>query len=545
MPFDILDNNALGAFSAPTYEQYHNEADRQNAQVNRAMDIGNANEYQKAVQTKTQEAQQKAQEAQQAAQQAEQLKQDAIRAAVPQFSQEALLRANGQLTQLKQGYAQAMAAGDADTANRIAQSADALRKHYENIGMSGLFGADEYNADQAATVLQAQQGQAMQSFLDMASPKEVYIQKQREYLQRGYNENEAKTFAARDADEYQAKWERQALGAAYNYGVGDNALNNNGIRILSGLSAYNPNMAAIGFKSYGLPVDEYNHLWGVRKANVAADIANKQMGLKHGYDIDSMLTRGSINRELTALQGANNIQAQNNATDNAIRQMTAQFGLNQQQQENLWNFARENPELFATLYSKSATSKSGNNGDSKKNNDEIKTRIKNLQDYVKRAEAQGKTDTEEYKTASRQLKNLQLYGDENGQIIDAFNGDWAHDEEIINRLWDNMRDDGYGEQQIAEKVYEYALSCGVSQEMAEAYGNSVLADGLKVNFSGDNTKTPEQPQYIASTINYENQNKDKAPERIEQGKRNVYNFNPSANPNFYGNNYYPLYNIQR
>lgn len=370
MPFDILGNNALGAFNAPTYEQYRSEADRQNRQVNQAMDIGNANEYQKAVQTKTQEAWQKAQEAHQAAQQAEQLKQDAVRAAVPQFSQEALLRANGQLTQLKQGYAQAMAAGDADTANRIAQSADALRKYYTDMGMSGLFGADEYNADQAATVLQAQQGQAMQSFLDMASPKEVYIQKQREYLQRGYNEDEAKTFAARDADEYQAKWERQALGAAYNYGVGNNALNNNGIRILSGLSAYNPNMAAIGFKSYGTPLDEYNHLWGERNANTAATIANNQMGLKHGYDIENMLTQGNINRELTALQGANqinainaqganNIQAQNNATDNAIRQMTAQFGLNQQQQENLWNFARENPELFATLYSKSTTSKSG------------------------------------------------------------------------------------------------------------------------------------------------------------------------------------------
>lgn len=331
-----------------------------------------------AEQAKFEQAQmEQAQKAEQA-QRAKQAEKWVINAMVPKVSQEGLLRLNSQINGYKAGYEQAAKAGDMETAQMYADQANALRQHLAKQGITGIFGADEYNAAQGNAVLQAQQSMAMQNFFDMESPTEVYNRKIRDYLQRGYNENDSKTLAARDADEYQAKWERQALGAAYNYGVGNNVINNNGMRILSTLSGYNPQAAAIGFKSYGLPIDEYNHLWGERNANTAANIANEQLGLKHNYGIEDMLTQGGIKENLIRAQNDANIQAQNNATDNAIRQMGAQFGFNQQQQEWLLNTYHENPEAFMAIFgSKGGSDSKGNSGGDKKKLSAAEEKIKN------------------------------------------------------------------------------------------------------------------------------------------------------------------------
>jgi len=481
------------------------------------------------------------------ARRADQAAKEAIAAAVPQtqFSQEAILRANGQLTGLKRGYQQAAQAGDMQTAQIYANQAKALRDYFTKQGMTGLFGADEYDANQADAVLQAQQGQAMQSFLDMASPKEVYIQKQREYLQKGFNEDEARTLAANDADEYQGKWERTALGAAYNYGVGNNFINQNGMRILSNLASYNPDAAAIGFKSYGLPVDLARQDLAQRSAYTAADIARNAAAQKHGFDLERLFSQGNINENLLYAQGKVERANNDNLTDNNIRLAQAQQENTQRAIEMLANqyiAAGATPEVAVAQAARDVLTSVNNNnsgggskkkGSSKNSDDDAKAleqRKKDLKSYIDLARKTKSTEElandKDYQKALKSYNNILIHGDERGKNYEPFDGNWERDAPIIRELAANMAAENFSQEQIAWKVYEYALACGCDEKTAQAYGNATLKDNVKIDFGNLNKPQLEKPDYTASTVNYERQINEDGKKRSEAGKVTAQNNTP-------------------
>ena len=114
--------------------------------------------------------------------------------------------------------------------------------------------------------------------------------------------------AGREYQEYRAKYLHAAKNLNYDQGTTDNAINNLGVYLLSGMMDGDPMTAQMYASMYAHPVDNYNLDAWTQKALTTADLANQQSILRNNLGIQAANNNFNNQRILSNEQFAQALQ---------------------------------------------------------------------------------------------------------------------------------------------------------------------------------------------------------------------------------------------
>lgn len=232
------------------------------------------------------------------------------------------------ITQEKQNYATAQAAGDMAGMKAAHESADILRQAAQQQGIN----LDAYDAGQTlAQSKAASHAAALAAYTqlfgkDSVTPDQYYAQQYNNLRSQGAPRRIAQRLAGERAEQYQADWMADRSLAAYNFGLSnDNAINQYGAQVMDAMRGVDPTSIGLLNAYFAKPVNEYTYLRGemARDAQLGRtkDLATNQETLKErGMD-----KAGQIQRQAIQLQGdiQRDLQNSSNATKVKIAEIAA------------------------------------------------------------------------------------------------------------------------------------------------------------------------------------------------------------------------------
>lgn len=230
-----------------------------------------------------------------------------------------------QMVAAKVGYEQA---ADAAEQARHHENAEIVRREAAKNGIDlSRFDAANVNANQANTNLSMMINEARRDFMNRETPDELYARRKNELMRDGLNEERAMDQAAREYQEYSARYRHAGRNLFYDQGTTENAINNLGAYVLTGLG--DPQTAQMFASMYAHPVDNYNLDAWTQKALTTADLANQQAILRNNLGIQAANNNFNNQRILSNEQFAQALQkfaVQNQyARENAEAGMQAQL----------------------------------------------------------------------------------------------------------------------------------------------------------------------------------------------------------------------------
>ena len=164
------------------------------------------------------------------------------------------------------------------------------------------YDATTVNANQARTNYALASEDARRSFMNVETPDEFYTRRKNDLMQGGLNEDRAMAQAGREYQEYRAKYLHAAKNLNYYQGTTDNAINNLGVYIMSGIMSDDPQTAQLYASLYAHPVDNYKQDWARNQAYMAADIANRRDTQRHAWSVEDFNRKLSADRENAVLK---------------------------------------------------------------------------------------------------------------------------------------------------------------------------------------------------------------------------------------------------